>query len=135
MKEDVGYKAIEAIVERYVSEKIDWSDIDAIGLLGMDEISSKKGYKSYLTLVTSRVDDKVKILAVLKGREKETIKAFLSTIPKKLVDTIIAVCTDMYDGFINAAKEVFGKKVPVIVDRFHVAQLYRKCLVSLRNKN
>jgi len=38
----------------------------------------------------------------------------------------------MYDGYVNAAKEVFKEKVPVIVDRFHVAQLYRKSLVTLR---
>lgn len=134
VKEDIGYKAIEAIIDRYVSEKLDWSEIKTIGLLGIDEISSKKGYKDYLTIMTGRVDDEIKILGVLKGREKDTIKAFLSTIPKKLHKTIIAVCTDMYDGFINAAKEVFGKKVPVVVDRFHVAQLYRKCLVTLRKQ-
>lgn len=134
VKEDIGYKAIEAIVDRYISEKIDWSEIKNIGLLGIDEISSKKGYKDYLTIVTSRVENEIKILAVLKGHEKDTIKDFLSTIPKKLHKTIIAVCTDMCDGFINAAKEVFGKKVPIVVDRFHVAQLYRKCLVSLRQQ-
>lgn len=133
-KEDIGYKAIESIVDRYVSEKIDWSEIKTIGLLGIDEISSKKGYKDFLTIVTSRVNDEIKILAVLKGHKKETIKAFFSTIPKKLHKTIIAVCTDMCDGFVNAAKEVFGKKIPVVVDRFHVAQLYRKCLVSLRQQ-
>jgi len=38
----------------------------------------------------------------------------------------------MYDGFINAAKEVFGDKVKSIVDRFHVAKLYRKGLDTLR---
>lgn len=134
VKEDVGYKAIEAIVDRTVSEKIDWSDIKAIGLLGIDEISTKKGYKDYLTIVTSRINKEIKILAILKGRGKDTIKDFLSTIPKKLRKTIIAVCTDMYDGFINAAKEIFSKKVPVIVDRFHVAKLYRKSLVSLRKQ-
>jgi len=36
----------------------------------------------------------------------------------------------MYEGFINAAKEVL--KVKVIVDRFHVAKLYRKSLDSRR---
>jgi len=38
----------------------------------------------------------------------------------------------MYDGFINAAKEVFGDKVKIIIDRFHVAKLYRKGLDTLR---
>jgi len=40
----------------------------------------------------------------------------------------------MYDGFINAAKEVFGKKVRIVADRFHVAKLYREGLETLRIK-
>ena len=37
----------------------------------------------------------------------------------------------MHDAYINAAREIF-KNVPVIVDRFHVTQLYRKCLRNVR---
>jgi hypothetical protein len=40
----------------------------------------------------------------------------------------------MYDGFINAAKEVFGKKVCIVADRFHVAKLYHDGLEDLRKK-
>ena len=32
----------------------------------------------------------------------------------------------------NACKEVFKKKVPIVADRFHVRKLYRKSLISLR---
>jgi len=134
IKEDLGYQAIQAIVDRQIESKIKWGEVKEIGLLGIDEISLKKGYRDYVTLVISRTTDELKILAVLRGREKATIKAFLSSIPKKLRKTIVAVCTDMYDSYITAAKEVLGKSVPVIVDRFHVAQLYRKCLVSLRKR-
>jgi transposase len=45
-----------------------------------------------------------------------------------------AVCTDMYEGFINAAKEVFSKKVKIVIDRFHVAKLYRGSVDKLRIK-
>ena len=45
-----------------------------------------------------------------------------------------AVCTDLYEGFINAAKEVFSKKVKLTADRFHVAKLYRKSVDKLRTK-
>ena len=38
----------------------------------------------------------------------------------------------MYDGFIHAAQEVFGKRVKIVIDRFHVAKLYRKGLDTLR---
>jgi len=45
-----------------------------------------------------------------------------------------AVCSDLYEGYINAAKEVFGKGIRVIADRFHVAKLYRRSLDELRKK-
>ena len=37
------------------------------------------------------------------------------------------------DGFVNAAIEVFGQQA-VVVDRYHVAKLYRKPLDQLRIK-
>jgi len=40
----------------------------------------------------------------------------------------------MYDGFINPAKEVFGSKVNIIIDRFHVAKNYRSAMETLRKK-
>ena len=133
-KEDLGYKTVEAIIDRYISTEVEWSKITEIGLLGLDEISLKKGYKDYVTLVTSKTATDLKILAVIKGREKASVKLFLESIPKSLHKTIIAVCSDMYDGFINAAKEVFGETIPVIADRYHVSKLYRKCLITLRKK-
>ena len=39
----------------------------------------------------------------------------------------------MYEGFIRAAKEVFGHKV-LIIDRFHVAKLYRGAIDTLRKQ-
>jgi len=44
------------------------------------------------------------------------------------------ICSDLYRGFIGAAKEVFGKKVMIVADRFHVTKLYRKSLDNLRIK-
>jgi transposase len=117
-----------------IAEKIDWKPIKSIGILGIDEVALKKGYKDFLSLITGRVDGVITILGVIKGREKADIKAFFSSIPKKKRKTISAVCFDMYDGYLNAAKEVFGESIPVVVDRFHVAKLYRKCLVALRKK-
>ena len=134
IKEDLGYDAVQGIVDRNISNKVDWKRFKELGLLGIDEISLRKGHQDFVTLVTCRVNEKIKILAVIKGREKACIKAFLTSIPKRLRRTIIGICCDMYDGYANAANEVFGKGTPIIVDRFHVANLYRKCLVKLRKK-
>jgi len=38
----------------------------------------------------------------------------------------------MYDGFVNAVKEEFGAKVKVVIDRFHVAKLYRSQFDEVR---
>jgi len=41
---------------------------------------------------------------------------------------------DLYEGYVNAAKEVLGRKVRIVVDRFHVAKLYRKGLDDVRKQ-
>ncbi len=87
-----------------------------------------------MTIVTSRIDEKIKILAVLEDRKKKTIKEFFQSIPKKLRNTVVSVCSDLYEGFINSAKEVFGKSIRVVVDRFHVAKLYRKYVDTIRKE-
>ena len=40
----------------------------------------------------------------------------------------------MYEGFINASKEVFGNKVRVVIDRFHVAKRYRSRVDTLKKQ-
>ena len=69
-----------------------------------NEIALKKGHKSYVTMISCRVNGIIRILAVLEGRKKATIKAFLKSMPKRLKKTVEAVCVDMYTGYINAAK-------------------------------
>ena len=56
------------------------------------------------------------------------------SIPKQLRKQVRVVCSDMYDGFIHAAKAVFGKRIQIVVDRFHVAKLYGNGLDELRKK-
>ena len=74
------------------------------------------------------------ILGVLNGREKIPLKKFLKKIPAKIRKHVETICTDLYDGFINAAKEVFSKHTKITADRFHVAKLYRNSFDSLRKK-
>jgi transposase len=134
IKEELSESTIQRIIDKRIDAKTEWKSIKKLGIIGIDEISLKKGYRDFITIITSRVDDTIRVLGLIKGREKSEIKAFLKGIPKKQRKTIVAFCTDMYDGFINAAKEIFGEAIPVIVDRFHIAKLYRKSLVSLRKK-
>jgi len=87
-----------------------------------------------VTIVTSRVGEEVRILGVLEDRKKATVSEFLDSIPKKLKSTVISVYSDFYEGFINAAKEAFGKqiRIVIVIDRFHIAKLYRTGSRKLR---
>ena len=134
MKEDMGYEAVMGILDRHIQGEVDWKQFTRLDVLGLDEISLKKGHRHFVTIVTGRLADETVILGVLADRKKSTVKAFLSSMPRKLRKTIKAVCSDMYDGFIHAAQEVFGKRVKIVIDRFHVAKLYRKGLDTLRKQ-
>jgi transposase len=130
IKENLTIKEVQGIINRQISKEVDWDSYDKIELLGIDEISIKKGHKDFITIVTAKTDRQTTILAVLENRPKDTVKKFLKTIPKRLRQTIKAVCSDRSEGFVNAAQEIL--KVMVVVDRFQVAKLYRKSLDSLR---
>ena len=131
IKQNLSADTIARIVTEQISDSVNWKDFNRLGLIGVDEIALRKGYNNYLTIVTSKCKENIRILAVLKGREKSTLKAFLKKIPSKLKRTITGYCCDMNEGYINAAIEVL-KNTPIIIDRFHVAKLYRKCLINLR---
>jgi transposase len=125
---------IQAALDRQVAGEVDWTDFKSLDTLGIDEIALRKGHDSYLTIVSARqADEQLRVVAVLDGRDKSSVKAFLESIPSVLRATVKAVCTDMYDGYVYAALEVFGPGV-VVVDRYHVAKLYRKPLDALRIK-
>lgn len=132
-KEGVTEEILQTIIDHYQVDEVNWKKIKRIGLLGIDEIAKLKGHDSYITLVTSRYQGVNKILAVLEGKEKATIKAFLSSIPDKKRKTITAVCLDMCDNYLYAAQEILSIDIPIVVDRFHVAKLYRKAITQLRS--
>jgi transposase len=125
LKEGLGTKAIEGIVERWISGEVQWGEVKRVKILGLDEIALKKGHRDFVVIVTGKsTSDEVKILAVLPDRKKQTVKQFLERMPRRVKRTIRTVCTDMYEGFILAVKEVLGK-AHVVIDRYHVARLYR----------
>lgn len=132
-KEDIGYKQLTHAINNAVSTEVNWNSYANLNTLGIDEFALKKGYNDYVTVISTKApsDGRVSVIAVLSGRLKEDVAAFLKSIPDHLKKTVKSVCTDMYDGFVNAVIEVFGEGV-LVIDRYHVANLYRKSLDKLR---
>jgi transposase len=131
-KERLGYDAVEGVLDRCIARHVDWTRYSHLGVLGLDEITRLKGHGDFITIVSARLPDgELAILGVLADRKKETVKAFLETIPPKLRATIRSVCSDLYEGYLQAVHEVLSKARQVI-DRFHVARLYREAADALR---
>ena len=135
VKEGLGYDAVVGIVERNISPKVDWDQLESLEVLGIDEIALKKGHQDYVVPITARLaDGRLKILAVLPDRKKKTVKKFLRSIPPRLRATIHTVCLDMWPHYIAAVEEVFGTEVDITIDRFHVAKKYQEAADKLRQK-
>ena len=131
-KHGVTYDVVRGVLKRYVKGEVDWRQFKALRILGVDEISLLKGHSDFVTLVSAQDEQGNPIvLAVLKGREKKTLVDFLKTIPTRLQAPIKEVCTDLYDGFINAVEEVLPQ-AKIVADRFHIAKLYRAAVDALR---
>jgi len=134
IKEQLAYDAVLGVIERRVENRVDWTRYTHLGVLGLDEIALKKGHRDFVVIVTARgPEGRIAILGVLADREKATVKQFLQGIPAPLAQTIHTLCTDMYEGYIQAVREVLSH-VRIVIDRFHVAQKYRDAADSVRKR-
>ena len=75
------------------------------------------------------------MLDVLENREKSTVKAYLQQGKERgLFAALEEVTTDMWDGYVEAAREVFGASVALVVDRFHVMKNLQEQLTNARRE-
>jgi transposase len=134
IKERLAYDRVLGVLERRIDEKANWQQYTRLEVLGLDEIARRKGHNDFLTLVTARLSDgRIVILGVLPDRRKDTIVAFLRSIPERLLQTVHTVCCDMYEGFTEAAREEV-KTARIVIDRFHVARHYREAADRVRKQ-
>jgi transposase len=132
LKERLCYDAVLGALERRIEAKVDWLVYSELGVLGMDEIALKKGHRDFVTIVTARLEnERVVLLGVLPGREKEQVVAFLRSIPRGVSATIHTVCCDMYEGYSEAVREELPQ-ARIVVDRFHVTRHYHQAADDLR---
>jgi transposase len=128
----ISEETIEGILDRWSARTVDWGAWERLGVIGIDEIALTRGHRDFVVLVTVPLaGGGVDILAVLGDRQKETLAAFLRSIPAALRCTIERARTDIYEGFVRAIEA----EVPwaeIVIDRFHVAWAYRDCADTVR---
>ena len=133
-KLNITSETVTGVLNRWIATRVNWDEWKEIEIVGVDEIALKRGHRDYVVLVTVPLVPKgVKVLAVLDDRKKETVANFFASIPIRLQRTIKTICTDMYQGFVNAAQEQLPG-VKIVIDRYHVAQAYRDCADQVRKQ-
>ena len=83
------------IIDRSIAQEIKWEDVPRLEVIGLDEISLKKGHRDFVAIITGRMETETVILGVLPDRKKATVKTFLRSIPQRVRQTIHSVCTDI----------------------------------------
>jgi transposase len=99
--------------------------------LGIDELALKKKHQQYVAVIVDH--DNQRVLEVLENREKATILAYLKRARQEgLLAHVEEVTTDMWEAYVGAAREAFGDKVAITIDRFHVMKNFQERLTSAR---
>jgi len=79
--------------------------------------------------------DNQRVLEILENREKATVLAYLQKAKQEgLLAQVEEVTTDMWDAYVGAAREAFGDKVAITIDRFHVMRNFQGCLTGARRE-
>ena len=76
-----------------------------------------------------------RVLEVLETREKSVVKAWLAdNLASGLLAHVEEVTSDMWEGYTMAVREVFGNRVRIVIDRFHVMRQFQKKLNEERSQ-
>lgn len=100
--------------------------------LGIDELSLKKKHRQFVAVFIDHTNERV--LDVVEGRDKDLIVKYLRDNKDGLLAPLEEITTDMWDGYVNAAKQVFGETFRVTIDRFHVVKNFQEQLTHARRE-
>ncbi|MEA1965095.1 MAG: ISL3 family transposase [Candidatus Aerophobetes bacterium] len=126
---EMDWKTVKDIDKKYLKREFAIPDYDDLRILGVDEISSKKGHH-YFTVVTNM--EKTKVIWVGKKRKKETLDSFFKELGPDRCKKIQAVAIDMWDPFIASIRE-YLPQAEIVFDKFHVINKYSKVIDKVRN--
>ena len=128
----VDDKSLWRMVFYYVEKAMKRLDLSNVTGIGVDETSSGKWHK-YVTIFIDLDRRERPVLFVTEGKGKDTIEAFREHLERHggKAGNIARVVCDMSKAFISGSEEQFENAV-VVVDWFHVVQLFNKAVDKVR---
>jgi transposase len=126
----IGWETVGKILERVVAEKLPAGRLDALALIGVDEVSYGADHK-FLTCVANH--ETGGIVWAAEGRNAASLQAFFDGLTDEQKASIKAVSIDMSAGYEKAIRAPEGvPHAEVCFDPFHVVQLGGKAADQVR---
>jgi len=101
--------------------------------IGIDELTVTHESNPYVAVLVDHTHECV--LDVLPNRLKKTVQDYLQRhLDQGVLAHVTEVTTDMWDGYVEAVREVFKDKVSVTIDRFHVMKAFQDHLEAARRE-
>lgn len=117
-KENISYKTVTRIVRHYSQQAVKaFYGYKTVKKIGIDEIALRKGHRDFVVIITDL--DTHKIIDILENRDKKGLIKYFQDKGTDFCQRIEVFCSDMWEGYLNTAKEVFPNAV-ITADRFHV---------------
>jgi transposase len=123
----VAWDTIGRIVERVVSDHLDETRLQRLVMIGVDEVSYRRGHR-YLTVVADHRSGA--IVWLRPGRNQATLQAFFDELGDAK-QSIRAVSIDMTGGYENAIRATLPD-AEVAFDPFHVVRLAADAVDAVR---
>jgi transposase len=130
VRENLCWQTVNRIFQAYASKQVSQSKaFEKARRIGMDEIALKKGHQNYVAVVVDL--DKGHILDLLEDRSKAYLIKYFKGKGEAFCAQIELFCSDMWEGYLNAAKEVFPNAT-LVADRFHFFTHLQKAVDNAR---
>jgi transposase len=131
----VPQKTLERWYYDYVERQRQAPSVPAkpIKQIGIDELQLTHESGQWVAVIVDHTNER--ILEVLPNRSKDAVREYLErSRAAGLLAQVIEVTTDMWDGYVEAAREVFGDRVLLTIDRFHVMKSFQDHLTAARRE-
>ncbi len=106
------------IVQRVVAEGLKQRRWKALHVIGVDEVSRKRGHR-YLTLVYDL--ERHRLVWIGEDRKKETLDAFFQWLNRRRARSIHSVCCDMWAPYAKSVHQHLPQAT-LVFDRFHLVR-------------
>jgi len=126
----VHWSTVRNAVEHAVDYGLANRKIGSVLYFGVDEISRKKGHV-YCTNVYDL--ETKRLLWTGEGRSKSTLDTFYEEVGKKLNHSVVAICCDMWQPYIDQIRNYFPNAV-LVFDKFHIIAHLNKAVDEVRKE-